>query len=416
MNNPKTEWSGIDTLKVGIGIHWDPITRQHQMRLLNHLQEQARAGREPTLETLQYRWNITPYGRKKYKWGMTTGYMSFFFSDEDAPHADNTPNAWAEFGPLWTTRHTPEMTKAFIDIHLNNMGAHATWIKPSELHITADISTDQPMKYEDFYAEHHQKLWTTRARITRLIETPDERPEDEGECIFRNGNLEYFRVGAGMLLLRIYNKTKELRTHTEKMWEQTLWKNPQAQNVTRIEFQLRREKLYQFGTNTMEALADVPGIWSYLTQAWFYMHDEVRKTHTLPPSKFWETVQRSHEKAEPATPHKIWKPNAYARINSGIGNLLSAAAQLHHENPDKSEARELVDMLKIWKQISKQAKPTLWEAVNDRRERLRRRTKEHLIAPAQPKDHGTGDVISHPPKPYPMGCQKHQVYTYSRNS
>lgn len=397
MNTPEIQWSGIDTLKVGVGIHWDPITRKHQMALLDALQQQAREGREPTLETLQYRWAVTPYGRKKYRWGITTGYISFFFSDEDQPSGDNTPNCWVEMGPLWTCRHDLYTTKTFIDITLNNFGTHATWIKPSELHLTTDIATSQPMKYEDFYAEHHAKKWTTRARLSRLIETPDEPPEDPQEAIFRNGNLEYFRVGAGHLLLRIYNKTKELKVHTDKLWEKTLWKTPTAENVTRIEFQIRREKLYQFGMNTIDDLKEAPGIWAYLTNTWFYLHDRPRQNHREPPNEFWQLAQSAQPTAEERLPVKIWKPNAIARINSGMGNLLSASAQFHHENPDRSEIRELTEMLKIWKATSQQARPNYWDAVTERRDRLKRRGREHLIAPAPQKDDRTGDVISHPP-------------------
>ena len=141
------------------------------------------------------------------------------------------------------------------------------------------------------------------------------------------------------------------------------------------------------------------------------MHDKPTKSaNREPPNQFWHTVQSAQPKTEERKPVQIWKPNAIARINSGFGNLLSASAQFHHENPDRSEIRELVEMLKIWKETSQQAKPNYGDAVAERRDRLKRRGREHIIAPHPQNANRRGDVISHPPTadaPRPPDATEH---------
>jgi hypothetical protein len=77
------------------------------------------------------------------------------------------------------------------------------------------------------------------------------------------------------LLCRIYDKAKEAGT-TGKEWFLKLWKLDQLLDIWRIEFQLRRSVLKQFGIDTLEDLIQRSGgVWAELTSSWlsFRLHD-----------------------------------------------------------------------------------------------------------------------------------------------
>lgn len=69
--------------------------------------------------------------------------------------------------------------------------------------------------------------------------------------------------------LRIYDKSKEIKK-SGKLWFGEFWGTEEPMNVWRIEYQLRRAPLKQFGINSIDDLTEkIGGLWSYLSENWF---------------------------------------------------------------------------------------------------------------------------------------------------
>jgi len=73
----------------------------------------------------------------------------------------------------------------------------------------------------------------------------------------KNGKVQTFRLGAGDLGLRIYNKCDEIQESSAKTWFYDLWGT--EQNVWRIEWQTRKDWLRVVGIKTFEDLKERQG-------------------------------------------------------------------------------------------------------------------------------------------------------------
>ncbi len=67
-----------------------------------------------------------------------------------------------------------------------------------------------------------------------------------------------FRFGEGDVVLRVYDKTAEIREASAKTWFYDLWGGV-TENVWRVEFQIRKDVLKRFGIRTFQDLFDGSG-------------------------------------------------------------------------------------------------------------------------------------------------------------
>ena len=340
-NHHITLWRGIDTIKIGLGIKW---TNLEALSMLAKLQTNVRE------KPAEYKyfignqiWAILPYGRKKYRYGIQQGQLAMYFSEEE--FSDHTPNCMVEVYPQAIAGKRPCELLEAIDIVLDQLGGKRAWDKVSELHLTADIHCPKPLQIQDIYEHDHFPKWITLARNVRQYTQEDANPE----VVFQQGRrLTSIRIGGEQLHVRIYNKQIELKQHTEKAWERGLWNNPLAREVTRTEFQIRREKLKEFHIEDLVTLENkIPGTWAYLTQEWFTLNKEhsPKGNRDATPSEFWQQVQAAWNTATPNRPIPRVSENAGQRILQGFGNLVSAAAILNMH--DESCISEL---MAIWKE------------------------------------------------------------------
>lgn len=70
----------------------------------------------------------------------------------------------------------------------------------------------------------------------------------------RNGRAQTFRLGEGSLVLRVYDKCAEIDESRSKTWFFDLWGC--KENVWRVEWQVRKERLRRFGIRTMSEAAE----------------------------------------------------------------------------------------------------------------------------------------------------------------
>ena len=385
MDNPVLQWSGIDTLKLGLGITWTDLAN-HALVInqLHQMRDMARKNRPNEWDLMSMPRAVTmPYGRKKYKYSLGNGGTTLFFTDEPKPE-QNTPNVMMELQPIYCTRRSLEHLHFHLHCIIDELGAKVTWIRPSELHLTADISTDRDMHITDFYDHNHKPKFTTRGRTNNRIDGPAaELEKDTHEIIIKGMRLEYVRIGSSELMLRIYNKTQELKVHPEKCWEAQAWNDPAHPHVTRVEFQIRREKLKQFSINSLHDIeTEANGTWSYLTRGWFQLHNRPHTCgNTEPPNTFWETAINARPGTPPNKPLKKIVPNVLARIHQGLGNLVSAYAIAEQTKPDWwTEEEAMIQMLNAWKKHSATGTSGLWPAIEKRRAKLTQTMRNQINA------------------------------------
>lgn len=100
--------------------------------------------------------------------------------------------------------------------------------------------------------------------------------------------------GKGDIVGRIYNKSKEIE-RSKKEWFYDLWglAKESSNDVWRVEFQLRRDCLKQFGVEDFNDLQEIsPDIWQYLTHKWLSMRELDNDNITRRSlTRFWEAVQ-----------------------------------------------------------------------------------------------------------------------------
>ena len=340
-NQPITTWRGIDTIKIGLGVKW---ANAEALSMLAALQANVREKpAEYTFYIGNQTWAILPYGRKKYRYGIQRGQLAMFFSEEE--FSDHTPNCMVEAYPQAIAGKKPYELLEAIDNALDQIGGTRAWDKISELHLTTDTHCPKPLQMVDIYDHNHLPKWITLARNVRRYTQENQKLE----ALFQKGRtLTSIRIGGEQLHVRIYNKQIELKQHPEKAWERGLWNNPLATNVTRTEFQLRREKLKEFqieSTATLES--KIPATWAYLTQVWLTLNTEhsPKGNRDATPSEFWQQVQAAWTIATPNRPIPSVGENALQRILQGVGNLVSAAAILDKRNEDC-----IPELLEMWKQ------------------------------------------------------------------
>ncbi|RJP95326.1 MAG: hypothetical protein C4518_01405 [Desulfobacteraceae bacterium] len=167
--------------------------------------------------------------------------------------------------------------------------------------------------------------------------------------------------GKGNLILRVYDKRKELsdkKATAKQEFFNHIWQETSSP-VTRVEFQLRREAInelrYGAGKQKIETIYDLlyaqNAIWSYCVKHWArhtaIAVDWENKNHQRTPvSDFWKMVQDvKFLKNNPSDIARIKTKKDYvdaeALVNQGVGCLLAASA-CSIESTDQIE--ELLDI------------------------------------------------------------------------
>lgn len=127
----------------------------------------------------------------------------------------------------------------------------------------------------------------------------------KGNLFLEDKDVETYYVGdkKSPIRLRMYNKGLEVKQAGTKLWFLDLWQRETTENIWRIEFQLRRLALKQFGINSLDDLKEKKaGLWRYLTAKWFSLRltdNEKAERKTIHP--FWCAVQECFQQNTPYT-------------------------------------------------------------------------------------------------------------------
>ncbi len=153
----------------------------------------------------------------------------------------------------------------------------------------SDLCVDLPdVNTHEMATEYSQFKFIARGRSSQLYT----------ECYRHTG---FRRGSAHRIMVRCYDKLRELGYSKEDCFKEDIliekrWGGIRPKDATRVEFQLRREALKDFGVDSVEDLFEKAGeISAWLTHKWFRMTEQVPdRNHTdrAETSNLWQKVQR----------------------------------------------------------------------------------------------------------------------------
>ena len=160
--------------------------------------------------------------------------------------------------------------------------------KVSRVDLTTDIQAELPI---------------FDGKFTGLI-TRARKKTDYGLDRYTNGRLETgYRIGSGSLMCRIYPKAYEVKGSNKEwfypLWEANGWDG--KSDITRTEFQCRRDYLKPWQVNTIEdVLNQAPDLWKYNTEKWISIRvpgkDAKHHANRWGNTELWNAVINSGKK------------------------------------------------------------------------------------------------------------------------
>lgn len=291
--------SGFDRLKVGFYINWEsPL-------FLTVLQDAKLAAKEANdlvpvsfSENGDMVFNCHATGRKGgFGFHLSRADVDLFFSTRKDI---KTPNLWVDIGSesCWSPgyRHVIAEIKALVESQGGNIFKNTV----SEVHLCADwIGLDieeLPIDKYDFWVTRANKFNAYACHQGLLGVTLDQ---DQGDL--PGEQMTGIKFGKGDIMLRIYDKTAELKRCPSKQGVfASVWSNANYddEKVTRVEYQLRRPVLAQMQVHSLTDLEEKKNsIWRYCTEDWTSLRcQEVDREHRhqdrAPIHPWWQEVRR----------------------------------------------------------------------------------------------------------------------------
>ena len=261
--------TGFDRLKVGFYIIWESHL------FLTSLQDAKQAAKEANDEVPvsfsehgDMVFNMHAAGRKGgYGFHLSRADVHLFFSTRKDI---KTPNLWVDIGSesCWSPGY--KQVIAEIKKLVESQGGNIFKNTVSEVHLCADwVGLDiEELPIDKF------NFWVTRANHFNAYQCHQgllgvTLNQDQGEL---PGDLTGVEFGRGDIMLRIYDKTAELKHSPAKQGVfASVWGNANYddEKVTRVEYQLRRPVLAQMKVNSLTDLEEKKNsVWRYCTEEW----------------------------------------------------------------------------------------------------------------------------------------------------
>ncbi len=225
-----------------------------------------------------------PAGKRPiYRYHLKVTSLHLWLSRQAKP-MEKTPNVLVSFGSDGLWHRGVAESVASVGQLIEELGGTVRRNKASRVDLCADLLVQEGLS-EGFLRSHYvgqARHITTHGGVHSLAT---------------------FYVGSGKpIQCRIYDKTREIRESSGKYWLFEVWGVDESAEVWRVEFQLRRNALRQYGILEVECLYDLAGgIWRDLTENWMALRvpggENVsrRKVHPL-----WALVQSCADRFGPA--------------------------------------------------------------------------------------------------------------------
>ncbi len=357
---------GIDTLEVGYCIGEYRLS-QDEWEMINNAKEVAQSTRFDKSQGVTFRGielNVHRGGIQRHKYILSNEDIQLNISPEATGGMDY-PEIKVVFRSEFLWRHGWQNAVKRLDAFIRGW-AVVSEVKVSRIDITGDFATPLPILWPDL----REVVTRARNRGERGELNMDYQQHSDAK------RQNTYTFGSGVLQLRIYNKTLEIKS-SNKQWFESLWSDggwQKGEMVTRVEFQCRRKIVRQMQIETLEDLyVQVPNLWRYLTCEWLTIRDpsnDSRRTR-WPISEFWRAVQQAGTAFGECTGVsrlKQMRPKFHRQERLARGILISMAAL-----SSKSLARGDVAYGKmvVKRMVEKWMKdPTFEEEIEKRRSRF----------------------------------------------
>ena len=155
----------------------------------------------------------------------------------------------------------------------------------------------RPRRYRVHYGENKLIVKPKRRGSVESVEDVEIPPG----IVYTRPKFTGCTIGPGAdLQCRIYDKTEEIRTQSNKRWMFPIWSAAGwdgSSVVWRVEFQIRREILLQLGVGSWETFAErIQDAWRYLVEKWLRLaipRSAGYRKFEWPTDPAWIVVQRS---------------------------------------------------------------------------------------------------------------------------
>lgn len=278
-----------------------------------------------------FSFNILRTGVKMYQYILTSGDVTLCFSTRT--EESTIPNMAIQLGSIACQENIEQMIKT-IDKWLKLHGIKIVEEKVSRIDLCADITIS--------IAE------TGITDIQRAI-TRAEKWRLEGN----RSQVSGIYYGKGQLMLRAYDKLLELQEKMSIAKEEffkSKW-GEDVNNITRIEFQVRREvikSIFPRKSDFKTVYKFIEKLWAYLTEEWFRHAEKVvdrknKKQASTKVSAWWATIQRAFtsERTKPvARKRGRILINIPALAKQAIGCLLSCCAASGQQKDNRFQLLE----------------------------------------------------------------------------
>ncbi|MDH4319522.1 MAG: hypothetical protein OEV64_14125 [Desulfobulbaceae bacterium] len=304
--------SNIDTLKLSLYIDWSSEI------FLDQVQSAKQTAQDKDQECVPvnfggFDWNVMRSGAHSYNFRLISGDIRLLLSRRQVTADSNFPNAILEIGSMSCWSPGYRFIHDEIIRMIERLGGAICKEIVSEVHLCAD-SIGQNLKALPCT---DQDYWITRAHKFAVFH--DRR------------KLTGINIGKGDIMLRIYDKVEELRnesTHKQGFFAEAWGLDTyDAEDVTRLEFQLRRKVISQFQPeiNTLDDLENhLATIWKYCTEEWCRLTEKpVDRNHNQSKSdthSFWHLIKKAKWKG------KNFCARVTQQLQGDIEKLLAQAA------------------------------------------------------------------------------------------
>lgn len=275
---------GTDTLDLGLYVVWGSDWKR-RLQVLDKKKQQARRNGGLLISLPSGRSCIFKPGGKgeNYRFHLQFAAYNLFIGKSAKP--GTAPNAYLSIAAktLWLDGVATALTWIAEDLKTIG-GGIIQFVKISRLDLCADFHIPGGLSH-DFLLSH---------KVTR---------NDKGKLFLNKNELQTYYAAdtKSPIQLRIYNKGLEVKQSGTKLWFLDLWQRDTTDDIWRMEFQLRRPALKQFGINSIDDLHEKQaGLWGYLTTKWFSLRlpdNSKAERRTIHP--FWGAVQNSFDNSAP---------------------------------------------------------------------------------------------------------------------
>lgn len=267
---------GIDSLDLGVYVVWGSDWKR-RLHSLDKKKQRARKEGGLLIGLPSGRSCIFRPGGKGENYRFHLQFEAYNLFIGKAARPGSSPNVYMSIAAKTLWLNGIETALSWITEDLKAIGGGSVqFIKVSRVDLCADFWVSGGLSYE-FLLSH---------KVTR---------NNKGKLFLDKNELQTYYVADAKspIQLRMYNKGLEVKQGGTKPWFLDLWGRESTEDIWRIEFQVRRPALKQFGINSLDDLKEKrAGLWRYLTSEWFSLRlpdNEKAERKTIHP--FWCAVQ-----------------------------------------------------------------------------------------------------------------------------